>query len=115
MRRMMAGSVRQVLMCATVSIALGGAGAGWAVQSERGTTARPATERPIFLACTSDQQSKWNLCITERRAACTLVVGLRRRYQLELQQRARRAVLIGLHADGSVHRDGMFWGASPLP
>ncbi len=79
MRRMMAGSVRQVLMCATVSIALGGAGAGWAVQSERGTTARPATERPIFLACTSDQQSKWNLCITERRAACTLVVGERQR------------------------------------
>lgn len=83
MRRMMAGSVRQVLMCATVSIALGGAGAGWAVQSERGTperqSERPATERPILLACTSDQQSKWNLCITERRAACTLVVGERQR------------------------------------
>lgn len=83
MRRVMAGSVRQVLMCATVSIALGGAGAGWAVQSERGTperqSERPAKERPILLACTSDQQSKWNLCITERRAACTLVVGERQR------------------------------------
>ena len=79
MRRMMAGSVRQVLLCATVLIALGGAGAGWAVQSERGTPARPATERPIFLACTGDQQSKWNLCITQRRAACTLMVGERQR------------------------------------
>ena len=79
MRRMMAGSVRQILMCATVSIALGGAGAGWAVQSERAPPARPATERPVFLACTGDQQSKWNLCITERRAACTLMVGERQR------------------------------------
>lgn len=79
MRRMMAGRVRQILMCATVSIALGGAGAGWAVQSERGTPARQATERPVFLACTGDQQSKWNFCVTERRAACTLMVGERQR------------------------------------
>lgn len=79
MRKTMVGSVRQVLLCATVSIALGGAGAGWAVQSERAPPARQATERPIFLACTGDQQSKWNLCITERRAACTLIVGERQR------------------------------------
>ncbi|MBI3197645.1 MAG: hypothetical protein HYZ40_09065 [Rhodospirillales bacterium] len=79
MRRTMAGSVPQILLCATVLIALGGAGAGLAVQSERRTPERPATERPIFLACTGDQQSKWNLCITERRAACTLMVGERQR------------------------------------
>lgn len=79
MRRMMAGSVRQVLMCSTVLIALGGAGAGWAVQSERGTPERQAKERPILLACTSDQQSKWNLCVTEKRAGCTLMVEERQR------------------------------------
>jgi len=79
MRRMVGGSIRQTLLCATVLIALGGAGAGWAVQSERGTPERPAKERPIFLACNGDQQSKWNLCITERRAACTLMVGERQR------------------------------------
>jgi hypothetical protein len=79
MRRTVVGSVRQVLMCATVLIALGGAGVGWAVQSERGTPERQATERPIFLACNADQQSKWNFCLTERRAACNLLVGERQR------------------------------------
>ncbi|MCF8533510.1 MAG: hypothetical protein K9G48_10940 [Reyranella sp.] len=79
MQRMVAGSVRQVVLCATLLIALGGAGAGWAVQSDRAPPARQAKERPIFLACTGDQQSKWNLCVTERRAGCTLMVEERRR------------------------------------
>lgn len=71
--------MRSVMICATVLIALASAGAGWAVQSERGPPERQAKERPIFLACTSDQQSKWNLCLTERRASCTLIVGERQR------------------------------------
>lgn len=68
-----------LIAAAVVLLGGAGAGAGWAVQSERGTPARQATERPIFLACTGDQQSKWNFCLTERRAACIVLSDGRQR------------------------------------
>jgi len=70
----MVASVRLVALLSVVSIALLGAGAGRAVQSDRAPPSRPAKERPIFLACTSDQQLKWNQCVDGRRAGCMLLV-----------------------------------------
>jgi len=64
---------RSISLGAVILIALLCAGAGWAVPGDLTAPTRPAKERPILLACTSDQQLKWKQCVDGGRAGCMLL------------------------------------------